>query len=69
MVLYVAFYLFGNWTMDQVLSVANTNYWYKFAAAILLTPVLYLAHYLIDRYLGDEVTAEIQQEAAANVSV
>ena len=68
-VLYVAFYVFGNWSMDQVLSVANTNYWYKFAAAILLTPVLYLAHYLIDRYLGPEETAELQEEAAVNASV
>ncbi|GAB3297299.1 VUT family protein [Hymenobacter tenuis] len=68
-VLFVAFYVFGNWTFDQVLSVANTNYWYKFAAAILLTPVLYLAHFLIDRYLGKEETVELQQEAAADVSV
>ncbi|MBC6989236.1 queuosine precursor transporter [Hymenobacter sp. BT491] len=68
-VLFVAFYLFGNWTFEQVLSVANTNYWYKFAAAILLTPVLYLAHFLIDRYLGQEETTELQQEAAADVSV
>ncbi|KAA9327027.1 queuosine precursor transporter [Hymenobacter busanensis] len=68
-VLFVAFYLFGNWSFEQVLSVANTNYWYKFAAAILLTPVLYLAHALIDRYLGKEETVELQQEAAANVSV
>jgi uncharacterized integral membrane protein (TIGR00697 family) len=68
-VLYVAFYLFGNWTLDQVLSVANTNYWYKFAAAILLTPVIYLAHYFIDGYLGQEETVELQQEATANDSV
>lgn len=68
-VLYVAFYLFGNWSFDQVLSVANTNYWYKFAAAILLTPVIYLAHFLIDRYLGREETVELQQAAAADVSV
>jgi uncharacterized integral membrane protein (TIGR00697 family) len=68
-VLYVAFHLFGNWTMDQVLSVANTNYWYKFAVAILLTPVIYLAHFLIDKYLGEEETMELQREAAADVSV
>ncbi|GGG47367.1 queuosine precursor transporter [Hymenobacter glacieicola] len=68
-VLFVAFYVFGNWTFDQVLSVANTNYWYKFAAAILLTPLLYLAHYLIDQYLGQDETLELQQEAAADVSV
>ncbi len=68
-VLFVAFYLFGNWTFAQVLSVANANYWYKFASALLLTPVLYLAHYLIDRYLGPDDTVELQQEAAADVSV
>jgi uncharacterized integral membrane protein (TIGR00697 family) len=68
-VLFVAFYLFGNWSFDQVLRVANTNYWYKFAAAILLTPLLYVAHFLIDRYLGKEETTELQQEAVADVSV
>jgi uncharacterized integral membrane protein (TIGR00697 family) len=68
-VLYVAFYVFGNWTFDQVISVANTNYWYKFAAAIILTPVLYLAHWLIDGYLGKEETDELQEEALENVSV
>ena len=68
-VLYVAFYLFGNWTFGQVISVANANYWYKFAAAILLTPVLYLAHFLIDKYLGPEETAELQQAAVADVGV
>ncbi|WP_375419463.1 queuosine precursor transporter [uncultured Hymenobacter sp.] len=68
-VLFVAFYVFGNWTFAQVLSVANANYWYKFGAAVLLTPVLYLAHYLIDLYLGKDDTVELQQEAAADVSV
>ena len=68
-VLFVAFYVFGNWTMEQVLSVANANYWYKFASALLLTPLLYLAHYLIDRYLGQEETVALQQEAAADASV
>lgn len=68
-VLYVAFHLFGDWSMAQVLTVANNNYWYKFAAAVLLTPVLYLAHALIDRYLGKAETAELQTEAAQNVSV
>ncbi|RAK62946.1 queuosine precursor transporter [Hymenobacter edaphi] len=68
-VLFVAFYVFGNWSFEQVLRVANTNYWYKFAAAVLLTPVLYLAHNLIDRYLGRAETSELQTEAAADVSV
>ena len=68
-VLYVAFYLFGKWSFAQVLQVANTNYWYKFAAAILLTPLLYVAHGFIDRYLGRDNTEELQEEAAADMSV
>lgn len=67
--LYVAFYLFGNWSMAQVLEVARFNYWYKFAAAIVLTPLLYLAHYAIDRYLGPAETAELQAEAVVDKSV
>lgn len=51
-VLIVAFYIFGNWSLKQVLAVAIINYIYKFSAAVLLTPVLYFAHNLIDRYLG-----------------
>ena len=65
-VLYVAFFLFGNWRMAQVLAVASTNYWYKFAAAIVLTPVLYLAHYLIDKYLGPADSTELQEQAVSN---
>ena len=68
-VLYVAFYVFGNWPLAQVLSVATFNYWYKCAAAVLLTPLLYLAHYLIDRYLGPAETAELQEAAFVDKSV
>lgn len=68
-VLYVAFYLFGNWSLGQVLEVARFNYWYKFAAAIVLTPLLYLAHYAIDCYLGPQETAEVQEEALEDQGV
>ncbi|GAB3204158.1 putative integral membrane protein (TIGR00697 family) [Pontibacter aydingkolensis] len=52
-VLFIAFFLFGNWTMELVLSVAALNYLYKFLVAVLLTPLLYVAHSLIDNYLGE----------------
>lgn len=51
LVLFIAFYVFNNWPIDQVFSVGIINYIYKVGAAILLTPLLYLAHYLIDGYL------------------
>ena len=51
-VLGIAFYLLGNWSLEQVLAVGIINYIYKFSIAVLLTPLLYLIHYMIDAYLG-----------------
>ena len=53
-VLTIAFYWFGNWSWSQLVSVAIINYIYKLSIAILLTPLLYVAHLLIDRYLGHD---------------
>jgi hypothetical protein len=55
-VLFVAFYLFGNWSLEQVLAVSVVNYIYKFGAALLLTPLLYISHQVVDTYLGKETT-------------
>lgn len=57
LILYVAFFLLGNWTIEQVLQVGLVQYLYKISLAVLLTPVIYLMHYLIDLYL-----AEIQRK-------
>lgn len=62
-VLIIAFY--GTWSWSQLFSVSITNYVYKFAAAIVLTPLVYLGHYVIDRYLGRENAARLSDEAAA----
>jgi len=51
-VLVVAFYIFGNWSFNQVIAIGIINYIYKFSIAVLLTPALYLIHYVIDGYLG-----------------
>ncbi len=67
-VLIIAFYIFGNWTWPQVVSVAIMNYIYKFSMAILLTPLLYLGHYLIDRYLGKEIADKMTAEASEDTS-
>ncbi|WP_395768739.1 queuosine precursor transporter [Aquirufa sp.] len=54
LVIGVAFYLFGNWSLGQWFNVSLNNYLYKFVIAILFTPVLYLAHYAIESYLSKE---------------
>jgi uncharacterized integral membrane protein (TIGR00697 family) len=62
-VLGIAFYVFGNWNMEQIISVGIINYTYKFVVAIVLTPLIYLAHYLIDNYLGHELAHQMAEEA------
>lgn len=61
-VLYIAFY--GIFPNQQIIAIGITNYIYKFLVAILLTPLIYLGHYLIDRYLGKEHAEKISEEAA-----
>lgn len=56
LVIGIAFYLFGNWTFSQWMNVSFNNYLYKFVVAILFTPVLYLAHWSIERYLAQDKT-------------
>jgi len=53
LVIGIAFYVFGNWTLSQWMNVSFNNYLYKFIVAILFTPVLYIAHFLIQKYLKD----------------
>jgi queuosine precursor transporter len=68
-VLFIAFYIFGNppWPFNQVIAVGIINYLYKFVVAIVLTPLLYLGHNIIDNYLG-KTAAEKMAEAAADKS-
>jgi uncharacterized integral membrane protein (TIGR00697 family) len=54
LVIGIAFYLFGNWTFAQWMNVSFNNYFYKFVVAILFTPLLYLAHWMIEKYLAEE---------------
>ena len=64
-VLYIAFVLGpAKWSVTLFLAVALVNYSYKFVVAILLTPVIYLLHYLIDRFLGKELAEKMKKEAA-----
>ena len=65
-ILGIAFYIPGKINLSQYLGFAITNYSYKVLIAIIITPLIYLGHGLIDRYLGSEVAEEMIEEAAAN---
>lgn len=62
-VLFIAFYLGAGWSFKQVLAIALVNYLYKFVMALLMTPVIYLVHDLIEKYLGKPLANEMRQEA------
>ncbi|MDW8236041.1 MAG: queuosine precursor transporter [Bacteroidia bacterium] len=64
-VLYIAFYWGAGWSFAQVSVIALLNYLYKGTVALLLTPVLYGVHKLIDWYLGPGLSAHLTEEAAA----
>lgn len=64
-VLFIAFYLNGVFSLRQVLVIGLINYIYKFTMAIVLTPLIYLAHGLIDRYLGERLSHKLIETAAA----
>jgi uncharacterized integral membrane protein (TIGR00697 family) len=74
-VLFIAFYVGTRvnqqsgdfvWPLSLFLAVGIVNYIYKFLIAILMTPVIYLVHAWIERYLGAEVAAEMKKAAMAD---
>ncbi len=70
-VLLIAFYFYPKlvkgqgdpWPFDQLIAICIVNYIYKFIVALLLTPVIYLVHGWIERYLGHERAAEMKRAA------
>ncbi len=62
-VLYIAFA--GTYPHKLIIAIGITNYIYKFAVAILLTPLIYFGHSLIDNYLGRENAEKLSEEAAS----
>ena len=66
-VIFIAFYFLApnnkEWSISQVFSVGFDNYTFKFIVAILITPAIYLAHYLIDNYLGNSLANKCKSEA------
>ena len=71
-VLFIAFYIgtrIGNkegdfvWSFKLFLAVGTLNYLYKSVVAIVLTPVIYLVHNVIEKYLGHDKANEMKRAA------
>ena len=63
-VLIIAFYVGSDWELVRVLAIGTVNYFYKFFMAVALTPIIYLAHNIIDKYLGKNKANELKSTAA-----
>ena len=64
-VAFIAFYLNPayDWTWQTVLAICLVGYIYKFTVAVLLTPLLYIIHKIVDSYLGKELSGKMLEEA------
>lgn len=60
----IAFYLPGKLSLSDFINTAFTGYSCKLIIAILLTPLIYLGHNLINRYLGKDEAHKIINASA-----
>lgn len=67
-VIFIAFYINPayNWSWQMVAAIGLVNYTYKFVVAILMTPILYVVHGLIDGYLGKDLAQRMIKMAGRN---
>lgn len=65
LVLVIAFHLnpATQWGLGTILLLGLVKYGYKVVMALLLTPLIYLLHHLIDRYLGEPLATQMKRQA------
>lgn len=61
---FIAFVIPGYWTIEVFLKNASYGYVFKLLTAIAVIPMIYLVHFLIDKYIGDEEAKEMVQHTA-----
>jgi uncharacterized integral membrane protein (TIGR00697 family) len=64
-VIFIAFKIGQGWSFQKVLAISLSNYLYKFIVAIVLTPVIYWIHSIIEKYLGHDKAKELKEAAMA----
>lgn len=60
-VLIVAFA--GQLRIQEILAITLFNYGYKFIIAVIITPIIYLFHWIMDWYLGSETADQMIRQA------
>ena len=65
-VLGIAFWLTGKMSTSEYVNAALTGYTFKLIIAIILTPLIYLGRYLVNNYLGKELSEQLIEQSAEN---
>ena len=63
-VIWIGLALPKGWGLSQFVQVAVPNYLIKLGLAVLMTPVIYLVHAGVERYLGHQLAHELAEAAA-----
>ena len=58
----IAFWMTGKITTSQYLNMSFTGYSFKLILAVVLTPLIYLGHYLIEKYLYEPKNSKLHSE-------
>ncbi len=61
---FIAFVVPGVWTLNEFVKNASFGYAFKLMVAVAIIPVIYLVHFLVDRYLGKETSDELIKHTA-----
>lgn len=66
-ILFIVFY-FGadaahRWSLNQIAAIGFMGYFYKVLCAIVLTPLLYFVHVLIQRFLGKDLAWQLRESS------
>lgn len=62
---FVAFVIPGVWTFSEFIQNASMGYLFKLLVAFALIPLIYIAHFLIDKYIGEKSSDEMIRKTAS----
>ncbi len=66
---YIAFVIGPpKWSLERFFSITLVSYSYKALIALVMTPVLYLIHAWIERYLGHELAEKMRKDAMSKAN-
>jgi queuosine precursor transporter len=63
---YIYLYFSLGFSFPKVTALAMVGYSYKFLVAVMCTPLIYLIHFLIEKYLGKDQAAKMKTAALSN---